>query len=205
MRLIHVAAYAAILLFAASNQAFAAAASAAAVQTAAGQTAIDDNVWHPFVVAARPITRAPAPADEYFGRYKLSFLGIRNIIRDMGIEGDSPLALPLQEGRIHEVAGSLADWANRYPRDKWLPGTTASFVRFLERKNDAQSALLAADLIAYLNDRFAATPTGKWYAALAAAHVTVTGVDLTAAPAPFRLYGPFDPDVLHLGRSIPSS
>jgi hypothetical protein len=199
MRLVQVAAFAAIFLVAASGQA-----SAAASATAAGQVAFDDNVWHTYLVAARPIARAPAPADEYFGQYKLSFLGIRNIIHDMNIEGDSPLALPLQEGRIHEVAGSLADWANRYPRDKWLPGTTASFVRFLERKNDAGSALLAADLIAYLNDRFASTRSGKFYAALAAAHVPVSGVDLTAAPAPFRLYGPFDPDVLNLGRNIPS-
>jgi hypothetical protein len=121
----------------------------------------------------------------------------------MNVEGDSPLALPLQETRIHEVAGSLADWASRYPRDKWLPGTTASFVRFLERKNNADTALMAADLIAYLNDRFASTRTGKWYAALAAAHVQVVGVDPTAAPSPFRMYGPFDPDVLRLGRGIP--
>jgi hypothetical protein len=199
MRTIHIAAIAALFMSAQSAPAYAAAAAAVAAQTA-----LDDNVWHTFSVAARPISRAPAPADEYFGRYKLSFLGIRNIIHDMNIEGDSPLALPLQQGRIHEVAGSLADWANRYPRDKWLPGTTASFVRFLERKDDAGSALLAADLIAYLNDRFATTRSGKWYAALAAAHVPVIGVDPAAVPPPFRLYGPFDPDVLNLGRRIPS-
>ena len=199
MRFVQIAATAAIFIAAASGQAYAASAPAASAQTP-----FDDNVWHTYLVAARPIARAPAPADEYFGRYKLSFLGIRNIIRDMGIEGDSPLALPLQEGRIHEVAGSLGDWANRYPRDKWLPGTTASFVRFLERKHDAGSALLAADFIAYLNDRYAGTRTGKWYAALSAAHVTVSGVDMTAAPSPFRLYGPFDPDVLHLERNIPT-
>jgi hypothetical protein len=198
MRMVQVAAFAAILLSAASNPA-----RAATVPTSAGQIALDDNVWHTYSVTARPIARAPAPADEYFGRYKLSFLGIRNIIRDMGIEGDSPLALPLQQGRIREVAGSLADWANRYPRDKWLPGTTASFVRFLERKNDAGSALIAADFIAYLNDRYAGTRTGKWYAALSAAHVPVSGIDMSAAPPPFRFYGPFDPDVLHLERHIP--
>jgi hypothetical protein len=150
------------------------------------------------------MTGAPAPADEYFGHNKLSFLGIRNIIRDMNVEGNSPLALPLQEGRIREVAGSLADWANRYPRDKWLPGTTASFVRFLERKDSPDTSLLAADFIAYLNDRFAATRTGRWYAALSAAHVTVADVDPTAPPLPFRLYGPFDPDVLGLARRIPN-
>jgi hypothetical protein len=199
MRLARIAALAASFVCAGHANAF-----AAATPTAPAQPAFDDKVWHTFFVSAHPISRAPAPADEYFGRFKLSFLGIRNIIHDMNVEGDSSLALTTQEGRIHEVAGSLADWANRYPRDIWVPGTTASFVRFLERKQSADTSLLAADFIAYLNDRFEGTRTGKWYAALAAAHEPVIGVDPTAAPAPFRLYGPFDPDVLHLERHIPN-
>lgn len=199
MRLVRIAAFAASLAWAGNANAF-----AAVAPSAASPPAFDDKVWHTFSVSARPISRAPAPADEYFGRFKLSFLGIRNIIHDMNIEGDSSLALGIQEGRIHEVAGSLADWANRYPRDKWLPGTTASFVRFLERKQSADTSMLAADLIATLNDRFGDTRTGRFYAALAAAHEPVIGVDPTLAPTPFRLYGPFDPDVLGLGRGIPS-
>jgi hypothetical protein len=64
MRLVQVAAYAAIIVAAASSQAF-----AAAAPSATGQIPVDDNVWHTYFVAARPIARAPAPADEYFGRY----------------------------------------------------------------------------------------------------------------------------------------
>ena len=30
-----------------------------------------------------------APADEYFGRLKMSILGIRNTIRDMGLKADA--------------------------------------------------------------------------------------------------------------------
>src|SRR5476649_967841 len=119
MRIDRIAAIAATMLITATAQALA---DSAAV--AAGPPPPDDNIWHTYVVAARPISGAPAPADEYFGRFKLSFLGIRNIIHDMNIEGDSSLALPMQEARIREVAGSLGDWANRYPRDKWHPGTT---------------------------------------------------------------------------------
>jgi hypothetical protein len=197
MRLVRIAAYAATFVVTASAQALAGSTPPAAAPP------FDENVWHTYFVGAHAISRAPAPADEYFGRFKLSFLGMRNIIRDMNVEGDSPLALPLQEGRIHEVAGSLADWADRYPRDKWLPGTTASFVRFLERKRSPDAALIAADLIAYLNDRFASTPSGKWYTALAAAHVSVAGFDPTEAPIPYRVYGAFDPDVLRLGRGLP--
>ncbi|HKW45319.1 MAG TPA: hypothetical protein VJN22_06630 [Candidatus Eremiobacteraceae bacterium] len=198
MRTFRIAVTAAMLFLTASAHAL-----AVSAPTGMNTKPVDDNVWHTYVVSARPLTSAPAPADEYFGRYKLSFLGVRNIIRDMNVEGDSPLALPLQEGRIHEVAGSIADWANRYPRDTWLPGTTASFVRFLERKGSADTSLLAETFIAYLNDRFGSTHTGKWYAALAKAHVTITDVDPTTAAAPFRIYGPFDPDVLRLDRVIP--
>jgi|GEM_PF-2675864 len=199
MRIDRIAAIAATIFITAGAQALAATSAPAA----AGPPPADDNIWHTYFVSARPISGAPAPADEYFGRFKLSFLGIRNIIHDMNIEGDSSLALPLQEARIREVAGSLADWANRYPRDKWLPGTTSSFIRFLERKKSPETSLLAADYIAYLNDRFSGTSTAKWYTALAAAHVPVTDVDPIASPLPFRLYGPFDPDVLKLGRGIP--
>src|SRR5450631_3857187 len=120
MRIVRIAAFAATILVTANVQAL-----AASAPVAAGPTPPDDNIWHTYFVAARPISGAPAPADEYFGRFKLSLLGIRNIIHDMNIEGDSSLALPMQEARIREVAGSLADWANRYPRDKWLPGTTS--------------------------------------------------------------------------------
>ena len=205
MRLGQTAAIAATLIITASAQALAASApvAASAVPVAAGPPPIDDKVWHTFFIWARPVSGASAPADEYFGRYRLSLLGMRNIIHDMSIEGDSSLALPLQEGRIYEVAGALGDWANRYPRDKWLPGTAASFVRFLERKKSPETALLAANYIAYLNDRFAGTPSAKWYAALSASHDPVIGIDLLAAPVPYRIYGTFDPDVLRLGRGIP--
>src|SRR5450755_1991263 len=130
MRNTGIAAAVAMLICSASAQALAASAS-----SGAATGAFDDQLWHAYTVSARAFTYAPAPADEYFGRFKLSNLGMRNIIHDMNIEGDSPLALPLQQGRIREVAGSLSDWANRYPRDTWLPGTAASFVRFLERKS----------------------------------------------------------------------
>ncbi len=164
--------------------------------------AFDDHVWHAFQATARPFTSSPAPADEYFGRFKLSNLGMRNIIRDMNVEGDSPLALPLQETRIHEVAGSLADWSNRYPRDIWLPGTTASFVKFLERKQSPDTAGMAVDFAVYLVDRFNGTRSARWYSALLKSYAPVLDVDPTSQPSPFRIFSPFDVDVL--GLKVPS-
>jgi hypothetical protein len=174
-------------------------ASAAAVVNA---TPYDDHTWHSFAATARPFTSAPAPADEYFGRFKLSNLGMRNIIHDMNVEGDSPLALPLQETRIHAVAGALSDWTNRYPRDVWVPRTTASFVKFLERKQTAEASGLAIRYAVYLADKFNGTRSARWYSALLQAHNAVIDVDPAAAPPPFRIYSPFDVDVL--GLRVPS-
>lgn len=81
-----------------------------------------------------------APADEYFGKLKMSILGIRNTIRDVGlrIDADSTHArnvmggLPLAEDAIH-------DWEKKYPKDSWLPGTLFSLER-LYAKVDSDEA-----------------------------------------------------------------
>jgi hypothetical protein len=194
----HVQSMAALSVLIVSAIAGPASAAALAGPTSAAATPYDDHTWHVFAATARPFTSAPAPADEYFGRFKLSNLGMRNIIHDMDIEGDSPLALPLQETRIHAVAGALSDWTNRYPRDLWVPRTTASFVKFLERKQTAEASGLAIQYAVYLADKFSGTRSERWYAALLQAHNPVIDVDPAGAPPPFRLYSPFDVDVLGL-------
>ena len=64
-----------------------------------------------------------APVDEYFGRMKLSPLGINNTIHDtsMHIKYD-----PANAGRYYTALewaeDALHDWAHKYPGDTWLPG-----------------------------------------------------------------------------------
>lgn len=91
-----------------------------------------------FSINATPLLSIQAPADVYFGTYRLSNLSVRNAIHDMNIEGDSPLALPGQIERINAVQSALADWALRYPRDPWLPSTMARFATFLIGKHIPQ-------------------------------------------------------------------
>jgi len=61
-----------------------------------------------------------APADEYFGRLKLSFLGIDNTLRDTAkTAGDDTT----DAGIITKVAladDALADWERKYPHDPQL-------------------------------------------------------------------------------------
>lgn len=72
-------------------------------------------------VMAQDSQRGLAPADEYFGHYKLSVLGIANAIRDAGarIEGGTdPSAL--LGGPLKFVTDALHDWEQQYPSDPWI-------------------------------------------------------------------------------------
>ena len=112
-----------------------------------------------FVVAA-PLRGTEAPADEYFGPYRLSSLSIRNAISDMTIEGNSPLALPLQRDRIEAVRAALPLWAQAYPHDPWVPSSTFKFAQFLSGKGVAAFDPAALGLFSYLVWAYPHT----WYA-----------------------------------------
>jgi hypothetical protein len=62
-----------------------------------------------------------APADEYFGRLKMSILGIRNQLHDLDMK------LQYTPEKSEDVIGSAAmvedairDWERKYPADPWL-------------------------------------------------------------------------------------
>lgn len=62
-----------------------------------------------------------APADEYFGRLKMSILGIRNQLRDL----DARLQYTPEKssdvlGSAAYVEDALHDWEHKYPADPWL-------------------------------------------------------------------------------------
>jgi hypothetical protein len=74
-----------------------------------------------------------APADEYFGRLKMSFLGMNNAFRDSSISSGDHTTNP---GIINKVAlaeDALEDWARKYPRDPQLARTYFLAVQ-VERK-----------------------------------------------------------------------
>jgi hypothetical protein len=72
-----------------------------------------------------------APADEYFGKLKLSILGIRNTIKDQGIKIDyDPLKASSTLGAIALTEDAIHDWQHKYPCDTWLPGTLYALEHF---------------------------------------------------------------------------
>lgn len=67
-------------------------------------------------------TAKVAPADEYFGRMKMSILGITNSIRDTGTrEGFDPANASKYYSGLSFTEDALEDWAQKYPGDSWIP------------------------------------------------------------------------------------
>lgn len=72
-----------------------------------------------------------APADEYFGKLKLSVLGIRNTIRDQGLQVDvDPASAPKTFNKIDFAEDALHDWEHKYPCDRWIPWTMYQLEHF---------------------------------------------------------------------------
>ncbi|HWT05392.1 MAG TPA: hypothetical protein VN224_06525, partial [Xanthomonadales bacterium] len=72
-----------------------------------------------------------APADEYFGKLKMSILGIRNTIKDQGLKIDvDPAKAPSTSNAIALTEDAIRDWQHKYPCDTWLPGTLFALERF---------------------------------------------------------------------------
>ena len=64
--------------------------------------------------------KASAPADEYFGKMKLSFLGIDNTFRDQSIRAGAHTTDQSVISKLDFAADSLRDWQHKYPKDPQL-------------------------------------------------------------------------------------
>lgn len=77
-----------------------------------------------FLLPAMPVSAqdlsALAPADEYFGHYRLSVLGIANMIRDSGARMDEGRAPAMIDGPLAFVSDAIHAWQRQYPRDPWI-------------------------------------------------------------------------------------
>jgi hypothetical protein len=89
-----------------------------------------------------------APADEYFGRLKLSILGIRNTIKDMGLKADADPqhAVSSVMGAVALTEDAMRDWEKKYPADSWIPPAILSLER-LYAKVDSDEARAHAKIV----------------------------------------------------------
>lgn len=61
-----------------------------------------------------------APADEYFGRFKMSILEIRNRLDAMEGRLDQDMLRPGTIGELDNLRDAILDWKHKYPHDPWL-------------------------------------------------------------------------------------
>lgn len=66
------------------------------------------------------VMRDAAPGDEYFGRLKLSYLGINNTFHDEAIRAGAYTTDPRIITRVSFADEALQDWARKYPHDPQL-------------------------------------------------------------------------------------
>jgi len=82
---------------------------------------------------AREMFRDSAPADEYFGRMKMSYLGMNNTFRDASISSGDRTTDTKIAAKIALAEDALEDWSRKYPRDPEL-ARTYYLAMLVERK-----------------------------------------------------------------------
>jgi hypothetical protein len=85
---------------------------------------------------------ALAPADEYFGRYGLSVLGIANTLHDADARlqsGATPASI--LNGPLAFAGDAIAAWQHKYPADPWIAKDLLALERvYLHAPGGAQRA-----------------------------------------------------------------
>jgi hypothetical protein len=96
-----------------------------------------------------------APADEYFGKLKMSILGIRNTIKDQGIKVDvDPAKADSTLNAIALTEDAMHDWQHKYPCDGWIPGTIYALEHFYGKIHTADGVKHVHATFAWLRHDF---------------------------------------------------
>jgi hypothetical protein len=90
------------------------------------------------VVSHETFLNITAPADEYFGRTKLSPIGVRNELTRIGRYLDAGWGGRMTKDTMY-VVDSLDDWQHQYPRDYELPRLYKRAYDELGRQDSAEA------------------------------------------------------------------
>jgi hypothetical protein len=92
-----------------------------------------------------------APADRYFGRLKMSILGVRNSIKDLSERAN---AHPEDAEHIFDkavlVEDALRDWHSHFPRDPWLPKFAYSLAQLYGKLDSDDARVRRNDTLDWL-------------------------------------------------------
>ncbi|HET7813337.1 MAG TPA: hypothetical protein VFL13_03060 [Candidatus Baltobacteraceae bacterium] len=99
-----------------------------------------------------------APADEYFGRAKLSVLVIRHRIFAMKDDWHHMRTQPAKVvNDANDVQDALDDWSARFPRDTWLPAASWNLATLYEELPGADAQQKAIAMLSTVRDRYTST------------------------------------------------
>jgi len=103
-----------------------------------------------------------APADEYFGRLKMSILGIANTIKDQTVRFDRrPEEMESEMSTIGFAVDAIHDWEHKYPSDPWIAKSLFYLERFYNRIPTDAGRAQAKATMAWLVHDFPNTWYGK--------------------------------------------
>ncbi|GAC1308999.1 MAG: hypothetical protein NVSMB21_15010 [Vulcanimicrobiaceae bacterium] len=103
-----------------------------------------------------------APADEYFGPLKLSIIGMRNTIRDLGLRYDVNHDIAKQTfASAQLVERSIREWQTKYVRDPQLPRVIFVLQRLYTKVLTQESRDRARETARWLATDFGPSPQAR--------------------------------------------
>lgn len=115
-------------------------------------------VSHAKRAAAHASLARLAPLDEYFGRLKMSVLGVRNKVTGLGLDADlHPEHDRAVLAQAVFVEDAMRDWARKYPYDRWLPRYAYALETMYEHIPGPEAHRRAIRQVDYITAYFPAT------------------------------------------------
>ncbi len=99
-----------------------------------------------------------APADQYFGRLRMSALRIRYEIAQLKSRYDNHKLLPEGASHLAGLTGeAYYDWAGRFPKDGWLGSTGINLAHLYEDLPGASARGAAMKALTFVRSHFGST------------------------------------------------
>ena len=127
-----------------------------------------------------------APADQYFGRLKLSYIAINNTLTDARAHAGPYTVDPDIINKVALAESAFLDWKSKYPKDSQIPRTTFLLAQVYLKIWTTQAQDKAGNYLIQLRDQYPATYFGKTTKADLAKgftkHVLIAGGPCLPAP-----------------------